>query len=127
MLERLVQPILEVFVNLEEVDNKITELAKKKEQLQKDYEKEMKPLDKKLNEYKDEAHALREKQVTLRKELGRKLAKSNVSMTTVQIGGKTYGVYDYSGMAMISELTDTKIAETLITVVKLEKSMQEGK
>ena len=126
MLERLVKPILVAWDELKIADNKTLELSNKICVLRKEYEEQMKPLEKELEINKNNASKLRDKQLVLRKKLGYQLREAKCQMTTVNIemNGETklYGVYENSGMIMLAEITNTKEAEKLLAVEKLEKS-----
>jgi hypothetical protein len=129
MLERLVKPILEAWIALKIADDKVGECATKIDKLKKECEKAISPLQKELGKSQDEAHMLREKQLDLRRDLGKKLRETNCAMTTVKVTmdgeTKTYGVCDSTGTAMIYEIADTKDVEKLMTINKM--SNKEGK
>ena len=118
-----------MWVALKIADDKVGECATKIDKLKKECEKAISPLQKELGKSQDEARMLRDKQLELRKVLGRQLRATNCAMTTVKVTidgkTKTYGVCDSTGTAMIYEIADTKDVEKLMAINKMDN--KEGK
>ena len=129
MLERLVKPILEIWEEMKISDDEIAKIDKKIKAKQARYETEMKPLQKELDTYKNKSYQLREKQVTMRKQLGNQLIRAKCGMTIVEVEmkgeTKPYGIYSDGGTVTIREIEKTKEVEKKIAVNKLEKSKWE--
>jgi hypothetical protein len=119
MLERLVKPILDIYNEMEILQ---MEGRKKDEALAKEYEKKEARLQNEKDKIYTKVHQLGDKHTKLRKELGVSMRKAKCPMTTTEIDGVLYGICSYCGVAIIQQMTDTKEAEKLLAIDRLEKS-----
>jgi RNA polymerase-binding transcription factor DksA len=122
MLERLVKPILDIYNEMEILQMEGRKKDEALEALAKEYEKKEARLQNEKDKIYTKVHQLGDKQTKLRKELGVSMRKAKCPMTTTEIDGVLYGICDNCGVAIIQQMTDTKEAEKLLAIDRLEKS-----
>jgi DNA repair exonuclease SbcCD ATPase subunit len=122
MLERLVKPILEIYNEMEILQKEGRKKDEALEALEEEYDKKETRLQNERDKINEKVRQLGEKQAKLRKELGVSMRKAKCPMTTTMIDGVLYGVCDNGASVIIQQMTDTKEAEKLLAIDRLEKS-----
>jgi len=122
MLERLVKPILDIYDEMEMLQEDGKGKDKALDALEKEYREKEARLEKEKDKIYDRVRELSKKQFDLRKKLGKAMLEAKCPMTTVEIDGKIYGICGSNGRVEIQIMTDTKEAEKLLAIKKMEKS-----